>query len=315
MIFEDWHLALVLGIFILVHCGKPLCEQCIQLEEKLLNCCHFASALSCVRLMILWLCMLQPFFFSAAYMLKRSHHAPLQLVPVSYVEINRSGLLNQTIELGISATNATQDDKNKLPPALAAALTIQGTDYMFYVIPLALVLCWSTILWMHLSHAHVLQEGLVWDSDVIEHVQMYEVVYYLEVLALNFAAVGITSHARTNIEVFYLTMALTLLMVHCLSSAFVERDGRAEAWSTCAYAVVLVALMRNWWVEMLQGACAGVILVALAHTVAVTAVCWVHATANGQRLASTIIAVRAFASLGVCLVLLLVYVSGWEAIC
>ena len=315
MIFEDWHLMLVLGVFILVHCGKPLCEQCIQLEERLLGCCHVASALSCVRFVILWMCMLQPFFFSAAYLMKRTQHAPLQLVPVSYLEIKRPLLLNKTIELGTNAAANKTNDTDQLSSVLATTLTLQVSDYMFYVIPLALVLCWSTILWMHLSHAHVLQEGLVWDSDVIEHVQTYELLYYFEILALNFAGVGITSHGRTSIEVFYLVMALSLLMVHCLSSAFVERDGRAEAWSTCAYAVVLVALLRNWWVEMLQGACAGVVVIALAHTVAVTAVCWVHATANGQRLASTIIAVRAFASLGVCLVLLLVYVSGWEAIC
>ena len=95
----------------------------------------------------------------------------------------------------------------------------------------------------------------------------------------------------------------------------IERDGKAEAWTTCAYFVVLGALMRNWWIEMLQAACAGTVLIAIAHTTAVTAICWVHATGNGQRLASTSIAVRAFASLGVCLVLLCVYVAGWEASC
>ena len=94
-----------------------------------------------------------------------------------------------------------------------------------------------------------------------------------------------------------------------------ERDGRSEAWATCAYAAVLVALLRNWWIEMLQGACASIIIIAITHTSAVSVICWAHATANGQRLASTIVAVRAFASLGVCLVLLCVYVIGWEASC
>ena len=308
MIFEDWHLMLVLVIFMLVHCAKPLCERCIELEERLLACCHVASALSCARHLILWLCMLQPFFFSAAYMFKRAQHAPLQVVLVSSIVIEQKVLMNETLDVGMNMANSSQF-------SIGTTLSWQSTDYMFFVLPLALGLCWSTILWMHLSHAHILHEGLSWDTDIIEHVGTYEAVYCMEVLALNFASVGVTSHGRTGIEIFNLTVALTLLVVHCLSSAFVERDGRAEAWTTCAYAVVLVALMRNWWVEMLQGACMGIIFIAGVHTVAVTAVCWVHATANGQRLASTIIAVRALASLSVSLVLLVTYMLGWGAIC
>lgn len=308
MIFEDWHLMLVLGVFILVHCAKPLCERCVELEERILACFHMASALSCVRFVMLWLCMLQPFLLCSAYLYKRAHNAPSQLVLLTRIKTNPELLLNETLEFG---RNSSHDALS----AVAVTLSWRTLDYMFFVVPLALTLCWSTMLWMQLSHTHVLHEGQSWDSDVVESVRTYEAVYLLELLALNLACIGVTSHGRTSIEIFYLCMALTLLMVHCLSSAFVERDGKAEAWATCAYFVVLGALMRNWWIEMLQAACAGTVLIAIAHTTAVTAICWVHATGNGQRLASTIIAVRTFASLGVCLVLLCVYVAGWEASC
>ena len=127
MIFEDWHLMLVLGVFILVHCAKPLCERCVELEERILACFHMASALSCVRFVMLWLCMLQPFLFCSAYLYKRAHNAPSQLVLLTHIKTNPELLLNETLEFG---RNSSHDALS----AVAVTLSWRTLDYMFFVV-------------------------------------------------------------------------------------------------------------------------------------------------------------------------------------
>ena len=96
---------------------------------------------------------------------------------------------------------------------------------------------------------------------------------------------------------------------------YLERDSHSESVMALAFVLLVVLVMRNLWVHMIVSQCAGIVLVAVVHSVGVMMLCWLHCTANGQRQSSTIILLRTVASVALNMANLFVFAMGWDGVC
>lgn len=324
----------MLVVCLCLHFSQVLLRSCEVVEGCVRHVCKIEAASSALRGALVGLCLFQPFLYSSAYIMRSAGGAGRSVVLQSMLRVNRTELLNatlaasngsKTLALGVAleSEDFAFEAAGVKPAALvlkrarhaALRLELYEVDLLFFAMPLAVMLCWSSLLWVNLGAVGILHEGLEWSGDMPEQVFLYEAVYYVEVLALHLACVGTVSHGRSAIEVFYAVLALTFFTTHCMSVAVQALDEKVVSYALLLYSLVLYMLLRNLWLDMVQDACRGVILVALLHTVVCFFLCWAHVTAQGRREAGTIILVRVVASLAVSLALLVLYVRGWEGAC
>lgn len=194
-------------------------------------------------------------------------------------------------------------------------LKSEYVDYLFFCVPLAIMSCWSALIWTQLGKDGKLYENQTWDADIQEHVAQYEGVYCVEVLAFNVAGLATTLQGRTSLEIYYAVVACTLLMWNSLPMAYHERDAQIDNWAGLAFVLLLIIVLRNVWVHMLFSVCAGSTFVALTHSTWVSILCWVHATGGAQRASGTIVLMRTLASLMLNTANLIVFAAGWNNIC
>lgn len=324
----------MLVVCLCLHFSQSLLRSCEVVEACVRHVCRIDAASSALRAALVGLCLFQPFLYSSAYIMRSASGAGRSVVLQSMLRANRTELLNatlaasngsKTLALGVALESEDFEfdvagakpapPRQKRAGRAALRLELYEVDLLFFAMPLAVMLCWSSLLWVNLAAVGVLYEGLDWSSDMPDQVFLYEGVYYVEVLALHLACVGTVSHGRSAIEVFYAVLALTFFTTHCMSVAVSTLDEKILSYALLLYSLVLYMLLRNLWLDMVQDACAGVVMVAFLHTVVCFALCWVHVTAAGQREAGVIILTRVVASLAVSLALLALYVRGWEGAC
>ena len=327
----------MLVVCLCLHFSQSLLRSCEVVEVCVRHVCKIEAASSALRAALVGLCLFQPFLYSSAYIMRSAGGAGRSVVLQSMLRANRTELLNatlaagngsKTLALGVAlesedfAFEAAGGAGAKPAPLVlkrarhaALRLELYEVDLLFFAMPLAVMLCWSSLLWVNLGAVGMLHEGLEWSGEMPDQVFLYEGVYYVEVLALHLACIGTVSHGRSAIEVFYAVLALTFFTTHCMSVAVHALDEKVVSYALLLYSLVLYMLLRNLWLDMVQDACWGVTLVAFLHTVVCFVLCWVHVTAMGQREAGTIIFVRVVASLAVSLALLVLYVRGWEGAC
>ena len=89
MIFQDWHLVVVLCIFAALHSSKSLLKLCENCETFCLSLCSTESTLSLIRNMIVMCCLSQPFLFCTVYIYKHATQKPLQFVLINTISWNQ----------------------------------------------------------------------------------------------------------------------------------------------------------------------------------------------------------------------------------
>ena len=322
MIFQDWHLVVVMCIFVALHSSKSLLKLCENCETFCLSLCSTESTLSLIRNLIVMCCLSQPFLFCTVYIYKHATQQPLQFVLINTITLNQTSVLLDVVNMGnasaadqIKILNNSHHWYNTHDTSWEFTLRSHYVDYLFFCIPLAIVTCWSSLIWTQLGKEGKLYENQTWDADMIEHVSQYEGVYCVEILTFNLAGIPTTTHGRTSLEMYYTVVACTLLAWNSIPMAYQERDQQLDSWTGLAFILLLIMVLRNVWIHMLFGVCAGTTVVAVIHSVGLSVLCWMHATGSGQRASGTIILLRTLTSLVLNLANLIVFSLGWEAVC
>lgn len=326
MIFSDGQIALVVLIFVLLSSSHFVGSIFGKLDECIMRFCDVQGMLHLLRNIFVTFCMLQPLLFCSVYIWKHINLRAVQYVLISTLNVNQKQLwtqtqiaANDTEAATCSALNNTLNNTEHMQQFeqcnTGIAVSVNAVDYLFFCIPLAVVSCWSSMVWTQLSSAGVLHENQLYDTDLSERVAQYDGVYFLEILTLNVAGIATTAHGRSDIEIYYAVVACTLLMWNCMPMVYLERDSHSESVMALAFVLLVVLVMRNLWVHMIVSQCAGIVLVAVVHSVGVMMLCWLHCTANGQRQSSTIILLRTVASVALNMANLFVFAMGWDGVC
>ena len=161
MIFQDWHLVVVLCIFVALHSSKSLFKLCENCETFCLSLCSTESTLGLIRNLIVMCCLSQPFLFCTVYIYKHATQKPLQFVLINTITLNQTSVLTDVVKMG----NASADEQSKILNQshffhdMEFSLRSHYVDYLFFCIPLAIVTCWSSLIWTQLGKEGKLYEN------------------------------------------------------------------------------------------------------------------------------------------------------------
>ncbi|NBX19005.1 MAG: hypothetical protein EBR09_16785 [Proteobacteria bacterium] len=179
----------------------------------------------------------------------------------------------------------------------AATVTLRRTEGLVLVMPFALLSASSTWTWATLKGEGFFDADQVWDAELFVHrgMQLYEVVYALEVCALLFALLCIAGEPVGLGDATLVGATLTLALFYFFAGSRARGQGVADS----IFGLTLVALVvsvavafvaehtRGCWVQ--QSGAAALALALLALTLA-------HASGPEERAAGEVILLRTLIS-------------------
>ena len=316
---ETWHVAALCLVLLAVHCCQHLVAACRECDAAcatlFADCCDPRSCSAGLRRAVLLACFMQPFVLCIALAFRgdgRSSTTVLvdntRLWCATKPDSNTSDVARINARCaGSGWNNATGAD------ALADALV--RVDALFFLMPYAVAASVSTLLWTHLGHENVLHEGVSWDADLDPACLWYELAYCAELFTAALAYVGLLADGATPLELYYAALAAGGALAFAAGAARAAREPETEA----VFALLVVGLFfivfSNIFTHVITVQCTLALLVALVFALHVSVVAFAHISARGERLASTIIAVRTLSSLAGGYALIAAYALGKDQAC
>ena len=317
--FQDHYVLAVLALlWLLCFCRTILdsCGSCLQLANGCIeaNVCFSKSCVECyqssrfgefLRQVVVIFCFMQPAMYCGIYLYNKSRPLPpASSVVLHNVQLNISGLVYRHG----NASHALQ--------AQVRHWNLVEIDFLLLVMLFAVLVCVSSVLWMHCINMRDFTEQTTWDTQMPESVMLYEVAYYVELWAMNFAFVAAASSERSLLEVHYAAMALSAMLVFSVSQAKHETE-LSVVQHTFSLLVMLCffCVLVPLWFEMVQTACFAALAMAVTHACVLFVLAGFHSIARGSLLASHVLLVRIACSVCACAAHIAVYASGRNEHC
>lgn len=285
--FNTTYALLMVGILLLICFLKQVIQTLAAAADLCDKCtvaacdCHCVAALvsgqAARRVVAVYLLFL-PITFNAVYFLHQSFSKFDWTSSIVFVDFR------------LLRSNATSTATSSATIELTSKTEL---DVMFVLMPFALMVALNTWIWISFtidSRSH-LTADTVWDESLPQPVAYYELAYYAELLAQNFAHIAVASSGRTFIEVASASLALTLVECSFVAGARHRRDDAVARGATTALTILLIAAASPL-PFMLQPNCVIAQAISAVHATCVILVTGLHFTANGEASASSILAVR-----------------------
>lgn len=188
-------------------------------------------------------------------------------------------------------------------------------DVLFFLMPFTVSASISTLSWTHLSHDNILHESLQWDEHLDASCVWYELSYCCELFFAATAFTGFLADGSTAVELYFVVLTVGGTLTLITASARFARATETEAVFALLLALICALVFGALFGNVVRISCVLCMLVALAFALHITIITMVHITARGERLASTIIAVRTLTSLISGYVLIVAYAVGKDKVC
>jgi len=183
------------------------------------------------------------------------------------------------------------------PVAAGAALTVWRAEGLALAMPFALLSASSTWTWVTLKNEGFFDADQAWDAELFAHrgMQVYEVLYALEVYALLFALLCLAGEPVALGDAALASVALTLALFYFFAGSRSRAHGPADSVFGAAL-LALVAVVagafaaghaRRCWVQ--EGGAAVLVAALLGLALA-------HATGPEERVAGEVILLRTLIS-------------------
>jgi len=297
----------VLDFFSLAVQGLEGCvEHDVCCARPCVDLCRSVGLPEAVRQSVVLFCFLQPAVFCLIFVLKQSSAEDLASSVVLYsLQLNSSSVVYKH-----------GNDSHPLQRASVADLDVVEIDYIVLVMPFALLVSVTSLLWVHSIKVGDLAADTTWDAQMPESVCVYEVAYYLEVWTMNLSFLAVMSSERSLLEVHFASLALTLMVVYVLSQSrhpatYGVGEHAASMLVGCCFFSILVPL----WLDMLQMACPVALVVCAVHFFVLAALLTFHSFARGESSAGQILLVRLTCTFAACVTHIAVYASGRNRVC
>ena len=188
-------------------------------------------------------------------------------------------------------------------------------DYLFFALPYAFAVSVSSLLLVHLSKAHVLTHGSLWDDGLEEEVMVYEAAFAVELFALNLSLLAASAEPRPPEHLLLAALALTLLEFYFVATSRFPRLNAVEHNSSAGFLLVLCVCGGVVWTDVPDYGCAGTAAVAMLHIALTSLLVATHFAAQGAVSAQAVVAVRLVVAAAACSVHLAVVLVGKNRVC
>jgi len=259
-----------------------------------------------LRQSVVLFCFLQPAVFCVIFVFKQSSAEDLASSIVLY-----SLALNSS-----SVAYKHGNDSHPLQSATVADLDVVEIDYIVLVMPFALLVSVTSLLWVHSIKVGDMAADTTWDAQMPESVYVYEVAYYLEVWSMNLSFLAVMSSERSLLEVHFASLALTLMVVYVLAqSRHPASHGLGEHAASMLVGCCFFSILVPLWLDMLQMACPVALVVCGVHFFVLAALITFHSFARGESTAGQILMVRLTCTFAASVTHMAVYASGRNRVC
>ena len=297
--FEDHYIiyiVLVLGMLSCCRCFVDSFGSCVQGVDRCVDgsCCDVreacglpdASVCSLVlRRSVLLFCFAQPLLLPLVrFVAQHEHMAAHDEVWLLQVQRADTAYPGASAQAAANATGPLQDK-----PAMR--LGVIEIDYL--VIAVAFALTNSVNVWFFTNWSSTLDGAAVWDCELSDSAPWFsfELSYYVQVLFMNWMLLALVCREQTLLHVYYVGLALALVVCFFLASSRFAHDTPLEHYgATAAFSVLLLALLPLW--ETMTTACPVSLAACAVHAVCVGALVLGHHTASGQASAAYVCLLR-----------------------
>jgi hypothetical protein len=210
-------------------------------------------------------------------------------VNVGYVLINTTAFQHTSNATGAAAST----------PEGASRLSFSELDGLFLVMPFTLAAACTTWMWVSLRHVSFFQSDPEWGPELFSdpRMQLYELLYALEVFALLFALLSLVADPAPVEYILVYAMLLSFLLLYFCSQS--RRHGAAhhtEHTLSMLMFSLLSTLVSFFVVQHWSGGCsskrsAGVLLICVLPALAIC-----HMSTTEDTRAGNIILLRTFVS-------------------
>lgn len=278
-------------------------------DEYFCSVCSECSMSLFFRKIIIGLCAIQPLIFCSAYVYKKTYNHPELVVRLVDFHYNHSEVneIYKTFDFNSSDSDFDSYFREAHQIQELIDLTVSSVDFMFFAIPLSVMLCWSNMSWLHYSQISVLQEGVTWNDELVGEIFTYESIYLFENLCFNFAGIGLISNGRTSVEIFYAVFSMTLLLTICISQSTRELERKSQTFLALLIVIIGFVFFQVIFTQLLQVPCLSRIFITTVYFMGYTMLAIGHIFSGAERQASFIIFIRILASLMLSLCIFIVF--------
>lgn len=192
---------------------------------------------------------------------------------------------------------------------------VYEVDYLFFALPYAFAVSVSSLLLVHLSKAHLLTAGTLWDDGLEEEVFVYEAAFACELYCFNLSLLASAAAARPVEYLAVTALALTVLELYFVATSRFPRLNAVEHNASAACLLALCVCGGVVWTDIPDYTCALSVLIAGAHVVLSSLLVATHFAAQGAASAQAVVALRLLVAGAACCVHLGVVLLGKKRAC
>ena len=247
----------------------------------------------------------QPIFICMAPLMR---HLFSGFYPESHVAILETAQLN-TSSFVIANTSS---DGEILVRAHAVVFDLQ-----FAAVPFSIAAAISTAMWLNLSRDGLFKSDPTWDETLFEdeRIWLYEIAYYIELLAMCVALIVASSMAQSAAQTWYTSCSLTAILIFFGAAArYSNRSHAGVCMSTIAFSLQC-AMLVSFAISETDASCVVAVACSITLVMAVSVISIFHYSAAGQLSAGSIILARTLVSNTCSLVLIVTLMLGRSSAC
>lgn len=317
--FHDHYVIAILALMWALCCCRSLVQsfsdfiglvdRCIEDDiccmKKCLGCVEVHHCSEIVRKTVILFCFVQPLLFLMIFGYHRSEGYDSSSILIFHnLELNTTG----------SYYNYTQ--QQILDHMSVESFNLLEIDYLILVMPFSILICASSLTWVHSIDVNDIHVATTWDTDLPESIRIYEIVYFFEVLTMNFAFIGTVSSHRSILEVYFASMTITFIMLYSLtSSKYTMEEDLSSHCITSIISIFYFCIAVPVWVHMVDTDCIVAVILAVIHTLIVFTLVTFHTLARGVVPVGHILLIRLMCTVFGSITHLIVYALGMHKFC
>lgn len=317
--FNQYHIVLVVFVLWFVFgfknvlaCLKKCAEDGDEILLKFFNFwgCDALNFSEFSRKCLIMFCFLQPIFVCIIVLVHKTQKDNLKSKILFLSErenFNKSATENMNITeiehlVEVETLYASKD------------YNVWVMDYVLIVLPFSFSVSISSSLWVYSIKENLIVEDTNWGIELPIQIMYYELAYFLEIFAWNFAIICIVVQPSTIENIIWKTTVLSIVMcVFCMMSKYSKQNPIESTLTTMIYFFVFGVYADI--LSKLRHECALSIAAAGVHLVSVFLLINFHVMANGEAVAGAVLIFRIFLTVVNSCLLLCILIVGIDSYC